>query len=161
MPTYAHTRTHTRLPTRAGSPPCRSRLAQAHEQAVRAMVFSHSENWLLTGDDAGVIKYWKPNLELVKSAPAHKEALRGIAFAPSDLKFATVSDDSTVKASALRMRRVWVFRPLLWMGSWASRVGRNACDPSSAAAMALIIPRRHSLGQTLIGVGWSRVVLPT
>ena len=34
----------------------------------------------------------------VQAEPAHKEAVRGIAFSPSDLKFATCSDDSTIKA---------------------------------------------------------------
>lgn len=36
---------------------------------------------------------------LLQAEPAHKEAVRGIAFSPSDLKFATCSDDSTIKAS--------------------------------------------------------------
>ena len=34
----------------------------------------------------------------MQAEPAHKEAVRGIAFSPSDLKFATCSDDSTIKA---------------------------------------------------------------
>ena len=34
----------------------------------------------------------------LQAEPAHKEAVRGIAFSPSDLKFATCSDDSTIKA---------------------------------------------------------------
>lgn len=38
----------------------------------------------------------------LQAAPAHKEAVRGIAFSPSDLKFATGSDDSTIKASPLQ-----------------------------------------------------------
>ena len=37
----------------------------------------------------------------LQAEPAHKEAVRGIAFSPSDLKFATCSDDSTIKASTL------------------------------------------------------------
>jgi WD40 repeat protein len=38
-------------------------------------------------------------VNLLQAEPAHKEAVRGIAFSPSDLKFATCSDDSTIKAS--------------------------------------------------------------
>ena len=38
-------------------------------------------------------------VNVVQAEPAHKEAVRGIAFSPSDLKFATCSDDSTIKAS--------------------------------------------------------------
>ncbi len=43
------------------------------------------------------VRYWKTNLELVKSVAAHREAVRMLAFAPSDLKYATGSDDSTVR----------------------------------------------------------------
>lgn len=72
-------------------------IIQAHESPVRSMQYAHNENWLLTGEDDGKLKYWKPNLECVKAEPAHKEAVRGIAFSPSDLKFASCSDDSTIK----------------------------------------------------------------
>ena len=30
------------------------------------MQYAHNENWLLTGEDDGKLKYWKPNLECVK-----------------------------------------------------------------------------------------------
>lgn len=46
------------------------------------------------------VRYWKTNLELVKSVPAHREAVRMLAFAPSDLKYATGSDDSTIRVGA-------------------------------------------------------------
>lgn len=29
---------------------------QAHDLAVRSMVWSHNENWMVTGDDGGCIK---------------------------------------------------------------------------------------------------------
>ena len=41
-------------------------ILQAHESPVRSMQYSHNENWLLTGEDDGKLKYWKPNLECVK-----------------------------------------------------------------------------------------------
>ena len=43
----------------------------------------------------------------VQAEPAHKEAVRGIAFSPSDLKFATCSDDSTIKAGFLSTWIAW------------------------------------------------------
>jgi WD40 repeat protein len=46
----------------------------------------------------GCFRYWKPNLELVKQEAGHREGIEAISFAPSDLKFATASKDSTVKA---------------------------------------------------------------
>jgi polyadenylation factor subunit 2 len=30
---------------------------QAHDAPVRSMVWSHNENWMVTGDDGGAIKY--------------------------------------------------------------------------------------------------------
>ena len=76
-------------------------IIQAHETPIRTIVFTHSGGFLVSGDDAGNVRYWKTNLELVKSTPAHKEPVRQVSFSPSDLKFATASDDSTV--------RVWDF----------------------------------------------------
>lgn len=39
---------------------------QAHESPVRTMCFSHNDNYLLAGEDDGKIKYFKPNLEMIK-----------------------------------------------------------------------------------------------
>ena len=73
-------------------------ILQAHNCAIRTATFSHNENWLISGDDAGTIKYWQLNLNNLKSiANAHAEPVRGTAFAPSDLKFCSCSDDTTVK----------------------------------------------------------------
>lgn len=32
-------------------------MLQAHDQAIRSMVWSHNENWMVSGDDGGSIKY--------------------------------------------------------------------------------------------------------
>lgn len=40
---------------------------QAHEAAVRVIRFSHNDNWLVSADGGGRVKYWKLNLELVKA----------------------------------------------------------------------------------------------
>ena len=76
-------------------------IIQAHETPIRDIVFTRNGNFLVSGDDAGNVRYWKPNLELVKSTSAHEEAVRQLSFAKTDLKFATASDDGTV--------RVWDF----------------------------------------------------
>jgi hypothetical protein len=34
---------------------------QAHDQAVRSMMWSHNENWMVTGDDGGCIKFVTPS----------------------------------------------------------------------------------------------------
>ncbi|KAF2101126.1 WD40 repeat-like protein, partial [Rhizodiscina lignyota] len=72
-------------------------IMQAHENAIRAAVYSHSNDWLLSADQDGVLKYWQPNFNNVKAIQAHNDAIRGIAFAPTDSKFVTAADDSTLK----------------------------------------------------------------
>ena len=34
--------------------------------AISSMQYSHNGRFLLSTDDGGQVKYWKPNLELVK-----------------------------------------------------------------------------------------------
>ena len=49
-------------------------------------------------DDGGSVKYWQPNMNNVKLiSKAHKEPVRGVSFAPTDLKFCTGGDDTLVK----------------------------------------------------------------
>ncbi|PWA88140.1 hypothetical protein CTI12_AA123350 [Artemisia annua] len=62
------------------------------------MVWSYNDNWMVTGDDAGVIKYWQINMNNVKAnKTAHKESVRDLSFCRTDLKFCSCSDDTTVK----------------------------------------------------------------
>ncbi|KAH9548884.1 hypothetical protein CY35_11G110400 [Sphagnum magellanicum] len=73
-------------------------ILQAHAQAVRSMIWSHNENWMVTGDDGGCIKYSQPNMNNVKAnKTAHKEAVRDLSFSSTDLKFCSCSDDTTIK----------------------------------------------------------------
>eukprot|EP01133_Synstelium_polycarpum_P005949 gene5949-6889_t len=72
-------------------------ILQAHDKAVRAITWSHNENWMVSGDDGGTIKYWQSNMNNVKVFTAHKEAVRDISFSPTDLKLASCSDDVTIK----------------------------------------------------------------
>ncbi|KAG2437617.1 hypothetical protein HYH02_011256 [Chlamydomonas schloesseri] len=71
---------------------------QAHEASpIRCMVFSHSGLFLLSCDDAGRVKFSRPTLEVLQVYQAHKEPCRAVSFSPTDYKFATGSDDSTVR----------------------------------------------------------------
>eukprot|EP00095_Tigriopus_kingsejongensis_P005051 maker-scaffold1150_size58936-snap-gene-0.17 protein:Tk05051 transcript:maker-scaffold1150_size58936-snap-gene-0.17-mRNA-1 annotation:"AGAP001362-PA" len=76
-------------------------ILQAHDTAVRSMVWSPNDQWMVTGDHGGYIKYWQSNMNNVKMFQAHKEPVRCVSFAPTNVKFATCSDDGTV--------RVWDF----------------------------------------------------
>ncbi|KAF4979491.1 hypothetical protein FZEAL_4350, partial [Fusarium zealandicum] len=72
-------------------------IMQAHDSAIRACEYSHSDDWLISADHDGVIKYWHPNFNNLKSINAHTDPIRDLAFSPNDAKFATASDDSTLK----------------------------------------------------------------
>lgn len=56
-------------------------ILQAHDSPVRAMVWSHADNWLLSSDHGGFIKYWQSNMNNVKMYEAHKEPIRGLRLA--------------------------------------------------------------------------------
>ncbi|CAG8525732.1 5341_t:CDS:10 [Paraglomus brasilianum] len=72
-------------------------ILQAHESAVRAMKWSHDDNWMVTADHKGIIKYWQSNMNNLKMIEGHKEAIRDLSFSPTDTKFATCSDDGMIK----------------------------------------------------------------
>ena len=61
------------------------------------MVWSHNENFMISGDTGGYIKYWHPNMNNVKAFRAHEEAIRGLSFSPTDAKFVSCSDDVKIK----------------------------------------------------------------
>ena len=71
---------------------------QAHETAVRAMVWSYSGEWMVSADHGGIIKYWQTTLNNVKEFEGHAGSpVRELSFCPTDAKFASCSDDATVK----------------------------------------------------------------
>lgn len=72
-------------------------IMQAHDLAILSLKYSHNDDWLLSGDQSGVIKYWQPNFNNVNILNGHNDAIRDIAFSPNDSKFLTCSDDSTLK----------------------------------------------------------------
>lgn len=55
-------------------------ILQAHDVSVRTMVWSHNDNWMVTGDHSGFVKYWQSNMNNVKMFQAHKEPIRGIRY---------------------------------------------------------------------------------
>lgn len=72
-------------------------IMQAHDLAILSLKYSHNDDWLLSGDQSGVLKYWQPNFNNVNIITAHNDGIRDVAFSPNDSKFLTCSDDSTLK----------------------------------------------------------------
>jgi polyadenylation factor subunit 2 len=72
-------------------------IMQAHDSAIRAMTWSHNGNFLITGDHAGILKYWQPSMNNLKIIQGHKEPVRSVSFSPNDSKFASCSDDGSIK----------------------------------------------------------------
>lgn len=48
------------------------------------MIWSRNEQWMLTGDDKGYIKYWQANMNNVKMFQGHLEAIRGLRYNLTD-----------------------------------------------------------------------------
>ncbi|TBU26067.1 WD40 repeat-like protein [Dichomitus squalens] len=80
-------------------------ILQAHDSAVRAMQFTHSGAFLASADQNGVIKYFQPNMNNLTQWTGHREAIRGLSFSPDDNRFATASDDSTIRLWSFEEQR--------------------------------------------------------
>ncbi|KAK4691993.1 polyadenylation factor subunit 2, partial [Phenoliferia sp. Uapishka_3] len=72
-------------------------ILQAHDSAVRAMEWSYSGQWLISADNNGIIKYFQANMNNLQVFQGHQESIRDCSWAPNDMRFATGSDDGTVK----------------------------------------------------------------
>lgn len=72
-------------------------IQQAHDSAIRSMSWNRAGSWMISGDHAGTVKIWMPNMNNLKRIQAHKEPVRDISFSPTDTKFATCSDDGSIK----------------------------------------------------------------
>ena len=74
-----------------------TKTVQAHDSAIRAAVYSHSEEWLISADHDGIVKFWQTNFNNVRNVQAHSEPIRDLAFSPNDEKYVTACDDATLK----------------------------------------------------------------
>ena len=87
-------------------------IMSAHDNPFRCMAWSHNNNYLLTSDAGGNIKYWSPSIAPVQSFDTHNgQPIHGLTFSPADTKFASCGDDATV--------RVW---------DWASRTEERVLE---------------------------------
>jgi polyadenylation factor subunit 2 len=100
-------------------------ILQAHETAITTFRFTHSGAYLVSADKGGIIKYFEPNMNNLTAwqGSNSRDAIRGISFSPDDQRFATASDDSSV--------RIWSFQD--------SKVESTLTGMSSSTACAWFI----------------------
>ncbi|KZT24057.1 WD40 repeat-like protein [Neolentinus lepideus HHB14362 ss-1] len=140
-------------------------ILQAHDTAVRTMTFTHSGAFLASADQSGIIKYFQPNMNNLTAWPGHREAIRGLTFSPDDRRFATASDDSTIRIWSFeesREERVltghgWDVRCVEWhptKGLLVSGSKDNQMkfwDPRTGTALATL----HQHKNTIQALAWS------
>ena len=69
---------------------------------IRVLSWSHDGRWMLSGCHGGIIQWWDQDMLPMNQTQAHSSPdghhiVRDIAWAPFDTKFATCSDDKTIK----------------------------------------------------------------
>lgn len=141
-------------------------IQQAHDSAIRAMAWNHAGSWMVSGDHSGFCKIWMPNMNNLKKIVAHKEPVRDISFSPNDTKFATCSDDGTIKiwdfAEAIEERALtghgWDVKNCQWhptknlLASGSKDNLVKLWDAKSGANVATI----HGHKNTVLDVKWNR-----
>ena len=69
---------------------------QAHDDPIRGLKWSPNDQWLISSDEQGIIKYWHSSMNNVKAFKATKDPIRSLSFSPTSSKFCAGSDDQTV-----------------------------------------------------------------
>lgn len=101
-------------------------ILQAHDSPVRTMVWSHNEQWMVTADNAGYVKYWQSNMNNVKMFQGHKETVRGIRYCSLAARLCyllTVIYWLLLDMNEKRNLSVgWVYPSKFktWVGSWSN-----------------------------------------
>lgn len=129
------------------------------------MSWSHSDEWLVSGDHGGIIKYWQPNMNNLNVIQGHREAVRDVTFCPNDTRFATASDDGTIKIWDFNMGREerdlkghgWDVKCVDWHPSKGLLVSGSKdnlikfWDPRSGKALTTL----HGHKNTVMSTKWS------
>ena len=71
----------------------------AHEDGrqVRALAWGKRTDAVLSGDDSGVVKLWATNFNLAAEFESNQRAVRDVAWAIGEARFATAGQDGSVK----------------------------------------------------------------
>ncbi|KAF8811992.1 WD40 repeat-like protein [Phlegmacium glaucopus] len=142
-------------------------ILQAHDTAICAMTFTHSGAYLASTDKSGIIKYFEPNMNNLTAwqGSSSREAIRGLSFSPDDRRFATASDDSSVRIWSFAESRVesvltghgWDVKCVEWhptKGLLVSGSKDNQIkfwDPRTGTALSTL----HQHKNTIQALSWS------
>ncbi|KAK1218691.1 pre-mRNA cleavage and polyadenylation factor (CPF) complex subunit [Marasmius sp. AFHP31] len=142
-------------------------ILQAHDTAICTFQFTHSGAYLASADKTGIIKYFEPNMNNLTAwqGSSSREAIRGISFSPDDRRFATASDDRTVRIWAFEESRVesvldghgWDVKCVQWHPSKGLIVSGSKdnqikfWDPRSGTILSTL----HQHKNTIQALAWS------
>ncbi|KAK2460662.1 hypothetical protein APHAL10511_007132 [Amanita phalloides] len=142
-------------------------ILQAHDTAICTFSFTHSGAYLASADKSGVIKYFEPNMNNLTAwqGSSSREAIRGLSFSPDDRRFATASDDSSVRIWSFQESRVesvltghgWDVKCVQWhptKGLLVSGSKDNLIkfwDPRTGTVLSTL----HSHKNTVQALSWS------
>jgi len=76
------------------------------------MIWSRSEQWMLTGDDKGYIKYWQTNMNNVKMFQGHIEAIRGLRYKNQTLIYHTCFSFHVIRICVL-LSMIFAYKSIL------------------------------------------------
>lgn len=83
-------------------------IMQRHElnSSIFELIWSHNGDYMLTVDQNNLLKVWQANYDVIEQWKIHTEkySVRQLTFSPCDRKFASCSDDTTIKIWDLSTR---------------------------------------------------------
>ncbi|KAJ2339412.1 WD repeat-containing protein 33 [Coemansia sp. RSA 2673] len=120
------------------------------------MQWSHNAQWMISGDQGGIIKYWQPNFNNVKVINGHKSAIYGLSA--SDDQKLKIWDFIGGQEETVLSGHAWEVRTVDWhphLGMVASGGKDNVLklwDPRSGKLLVAL--RRHN--NSITELQWNR-----
>jgi polyadenylation factor subunit 2 len=149
-------------------------IMQAHDVPIFSLNYSHNGKWLISGDQAGCIKYWQPNFNNVNIlSKAHENAVSELSFSPNDSKFISASDDqflkiwdfTTAKEECTLKGHHWDVKSCDWHSSLGLVVSGSKdnlvklWDPRDGTCITTIHDFKHTVSKTAFQKGGNERLL--
>ena len=106
--------------------------------SLRTAEWSNRKDWLVAANDEGTVYYLQPTLNNPHQFKGHDAPIRDLAFAPTDSKFVTASDDNTLK--------IWDFTSSQNISTFSEHGWDvKACDWHPTKALVVSGSKDHSV----------------